>query len=163
MRQLQSEVILSRPSEERLEAWRLFWTAATALGDVMETQLRADADLPLRWYDVLIHLEDAPAGLRITDLADQILFSKSGFTRVIDKMEDAGLVRRERPESDRRVVLVHLTDQGRERMEHARSFHRHHIEQLFAKHLSDADVRALARALGKVSNAVRPLRPGRVR
>lgn len=159
---MQSELKLSRPSAERLEAWRLFWTAATAVGDVMEAALLADAGLPLRWYDVLIHLEDAPGGLRMADLAEQILFSKSGFTRVIDKMEAEGLVRRDRPEDDRRVVLVTLTDAGREAMEHARRFHRHHIEQLFAKHLSDADVRALARALGKVSAAVRPLRPGRI-
>lgn len=160
---MQSELILSSPPVERLRTWRLFWEAATALGDVMDAELQQEAGLSLRWYDVLVHLEDAPAGLPMAELADQILFSKSGLTRVVDSMEAAGLVRRERKEGDRRVVLVSLTDAGRAAMEHARRFHRHHIQLLFAQHLSDAEVRVLDRALGKVREAVRPLRPGRIR
>jgi len=90
-----------------------------------------------RWYDVLVHLEESPQGIPMNELAERILYSKSGFTRVVDRMEKAELVRRVRPEHDRRSILVVLTDKGTETMEHARRHHRHGIEQHFSRHLSD--------------------------
>jgi DNA-binding MarR family transcriptional regulator len=130
---------------------------------VLDTELERDAGLPLRSYDVLVHLEETPDGLRMNELAERILYSKSGFTRVVDRLEEAGLVRRVRPESDRRSILVVLTDEGRSAMEQARHDHRHSIEEHFSRHLTDADIRALTRALEKISAHVRPLRPGRIR
>jgi DNA-binding MarR family transcriptional regulator len=78
-------------------------------------------------------------------------------------MEEAGLVRRVRPEHDRRTILVVLTDEGKETMERARRYHRDGIERYFSQHLSGHEIRALTRALEKVSLHVRPLRPGRIR
>jgi DNA-binding MarR family transcriptional regulator len=153
---------LSSPSPERLRAWQLYFESALALIDVLDTELERDTGLPLRWYDVLVHLEDTPAGLRMNDLAERILYSKSGFTRVVDKLEAAGLVRRVRPEHDRRSVLVLLTNQGRDTMEHARRHHRNGIEQHFSHHLTDTDIKALTRALEKISTQAHPLRPGRI-
>jgi DNA-binding MarR family transcriptional regulator len=160
--QSQDEQSLSSPSPERLRAWRLFFESALAVIDVLEVEMERDAGFPLPWYDVLVQLEDAPEGRRMNELADQILYSKSGLTRVVDRMEKAGLVRRVRPENDRRSIFVSLTDEGRETMERARRHHRDGIEQHFAGHLSDGDVKALTRALEKVSAHARPLRPGRV-
>jgi DNA-binding MarR family transcriptional regulator len=154
---------LSTPSKEGLRAWRLYFESALALNDVLGDELERDAGIPVRWYDVLVQLEDAPDGLRMNDLAERILYSKSGFTRVIDRMEEEGLVSRVRPASDRRAILIVLTDAGRETMARARRHHRHGIEEHFAAHLTDADVKALTRALERVSAHVRPLRPGRVR
>jgi len=154
---------LSSPSPERLRVWRLYFESSLALLDVLEAELERDVELPVRWYDVLVQLEESPDGLRMNELADRILYSKSGFTRVIDRMDEAGLVRRERPESDRRSILVILTDEGRSTLERARRFHRHGIEQHFSRHLTDSDVKALARVFEKVSAHVRPLRPGRIR
>ena len=154
---------LSSPSAERLRAWRLYVESALALVDVLDTELERDAGIPLRWYDVLVHLEETPEGLRMNELADRILYSKSGFTRVVDRMEEAGLVRRVRPDNDRRSILVVLTDKGRETMETARSDHRKAIEQHFSQHLTDSDIKALTKALEKVSDHARPLRPGRIR
>ena len=156
------EQLLSSPSPERLRAWRLYFESALALIDVLDGELERDAGLPMRWYDVLVQLEDAPDGLRMNELAERILYSKSGFTRVVDKMEAAGLVRRLRPEHDRRSVFVLLTDQGRETMQRARHHHRHGIEEHFSRHLADTDIRALTRALEKISSHARPLRPGRI-
>ena len=153
---------LSTPPPERLRAWRLYFESVLALADVLDRELERDAGIPLRWYDTLVHLEDEPEGLRMNELAERILYSKSGFTRVVDRMEAAGLVRRLRPENDRRSVRVVLTDAGRETLEHARRHHRHGIEQHFASHLTDSDVKALARVLEKVSAHARPLRPGRI-
>ena len=153
---------LSSPPPERLRAWRLYFESVLALADVLDRELERDAGIPLRWYDALIHLEDAPDGLRMNELAERILYSKSGFTRVVDRLEAADLVRRVRPENDRRSVRVVLTDAGRITLERARRHHRHGIEQHFARHLDDDDVQALARALEKVSTHARPLRPGRI-
>jgi DNA-binding MarR family transcriptional regulator len=157
------EQSLSNPSAERLRAWRLYFESALALIDVLDAALERDAGIPLRWYDALVHLEETPDGLRMNELAERILYSKSGFTRVVDRLEEAGLVQRVRPENDRRSILVVLTDQGRTTMEQARRHHRHAIEQHFSQHLSDSDIKALTRALEKLSAHARPLRPGRIR
>src|SRR6476659_5896567 len=123
-RQLSSEEqSLSSPSRERLLAWRLYFESALALTDVLDSELERDAGIPLRWYDALIHLEESPEGLRMNELAERILYSKSGFTRVVDRLEEASLVRRVRPENDRRSILVVLTDQGRATIDQARSHH----------------------------------------
>src|SRR5438094_5855085 len=167
-KQLQGELSqraqsLSSPSLERLRAWRLYFESALVLTDVLDAELERDAGIPLRWYDTLVHLEETPDGLRMNKLAERILYSKSGFTRVVDRMEEAGLVRRVRPENDRRSILVVLTDEGRNTMEQARRHHRHAIEQHFSQHLSDSDIKALTHALEKLSAHARPLRPGRIR
>ena len=154
---------LSSPSPERLRCWRLFFESALALLDILDAELERDAGISQRWYDALVHLEESPEGVPMKLLADRILYSKSGFTRVVDRMEEAGLIRRVRPEHDRRTILVVLTDQGRAALEHARRYHRDGIERHFAQHLSDTDVKALTHALEKVSAHARPLRPGRIR
>jgi DNA-binding MarR family transcriptional regulator len=153
---------LSSPSRAQLRAWRLYFESALALTDVLDAELERDAGIPLRWYDVLVKLEDNPEGLRMNALAEQILYSKSGFTRVVDRMEEARLVRRVRPENDRRSILVVLTDEGRNTMERARRHHRRAIEQHFSRHLTNADIKALTRALERLSAHARPLRPGRI-
>src|SRR5215212_8678568 len=159
----QSKETLSSPSSERLLTWRLYFESALALIDVLDSELERDAGIPLRSYDVLVHLEETPEGLRMNELAERILYSKSGFTRVVDRLEEAGLVRRVRPETDRRSILVVLTDEGRKTMERARRHHRNAIEEHFSRHLADSDVKALTDALEKLSAHARPLRPGRIR
>jgi DNA-binding MarR family transcriptional regulator len=156
------EQTLSSPSPERLRCWRLYIESALALVDVLDTELQEAAGISQRWYDVLVHLEESPDGIPMTELADQILYSKSGFTRVIDRMEEAGLVSRVRPPNDRRSILVTITDQGTQTMERARRHHRDGIERHFSQHLTDADTTALSRALEKISSHARPVRPGRI-
>ena len=134
-----------------------------ALIDVLGADMEEGAGIPMRWYDVLIHLEDEPDGLRMKDLAERILYSKSGFTNVVDRMEKEGLVERVRPENDRRSILVVLTDAGRAKMNEARKGHRAALDEHFSRHLSDSDVKALTRAFEKLSEHARPLRPGRIR
>ena len=167
-KQLHSELFqegqsLSSPSPEGLRAWRLFFESALALLDVLDSELEHTVGIPMRWYDALVHLEEAPEGIRMNELAERILYSKSGFTRVIDRMEEAQLVRRIRPEHDRRSILVVLTDEGAETLQRARRHHRDGIERHFSRYLTDNDVKALTRALEKVSTHARPLRPGRIR
>ena len=99
----------------------------------------------------------------MSELAGRILHSKSGFTRLVDKMEEAGLVRRVRPEHDRRSILVVLTELGAETMHRARRYHRDGIERHFSQHLTDNEIKVLTHALEKISTHARPLRPGRIR
>ena len=167
-KQLRSELShrersLSSPSPERLRAWRLYLESALALIDVLNAESERDLGIPLRWYDVLVHLDEASEGLRMNVLADRILYSKSGLTRVIDRMEEASLVRRVRPENDRRSILVVLTEVGRNTLEQARYHHRLGVEEHFSRHLTDADIRALTPAFEKISSHARALRIGTVR
>jgi DNA-binding MarR family transcriptional regulator len=153
---------MSSLSSERLGAWRLFFESALVLIDLLDDDFRRHSGFSPRWYDVLVHLEETPDGLRMSELAEMISYSKSGLTRVIDGMEDAGLIRRYRPENDRRSVFVFQTDNGREAMTEARRRHHKWIEQHFSAPLTDADINALTRAFEKLSDHVRPLRPGRI-
>ncbi len=157
------EQTLSSPTPAGLRAWRIFFESALALMDLLGTELEQAVGIPMRWYDVLVQLEESPEGLPMNVLAERILHSKSGFTRIVDRMEEEGLVSRVRPKNDRRTILVVLTEEGRETMEEARRHHRDGIERHFAAHLADEDVKCLTSALEKVSTHARPLRPGRIR
>jgi DNA-binding MarR family transcriptional regulator len=153
---------LSSLSPERLRAWRLYFESALALLDTLEHDFERDAGFPVQWYDVLVHLEETPDGLRMSELAQKVLFSKSGFTRVVDKMEAAGLVRRVRPENDRRSIFILQTPEGRAAMQRARPPHHQWVQENFTGLLSDGDIKAITRALEKISDHARPLRPGRI-
>lgn len=159
----QREAKLSSPSHEQLQAWRLFFDASLAIFDVLESEMEHDSGMNFLTYGVLIHIEDEPDGLRMNEIADRVLYSKSGFTRVVDRLEKQGFVRRIRPENDRRSIFVAITEDGRAAMEKARALHRHGIEQHFAQQLTDTDIKALTKAFGKLQQHLRPLRPGRTR
>jgi DNA-binding MarR family transcriptional regulator len=157
-----TERSLSSPTREELVAWRVFFECALALPDILDAELRAADCLSFRWYDVMVQLEEAGEGLPMNELASRILASKSGLTRVIDKMEEAGLVRRERPAGDRRVVLVFATPKGLEALRQSRVIHRDGIYRHFTEHLDERELARLRTMLQKVREHVRPLRPGRI-
>lgn len=159
---MHSEVSLSSPTRKQLVEWRVFLETAYALIDILDAELQSERGITLRWYDALVQLEEAERAVRMNELADRILFSKSGLTRVIDRMEEAGLVRRERSATDRRVVNVVITERGLEALQEARAVHRRGILEHFAQHLDDPELSALADSLEKVRDHVRPLRPGRI-
>jgi DNA-binding MarR family transcriptional regulator len=91
---------MSRPTRQQLVDWRVFLESAFALIDILDAERQSERKITLAWYDALVHLEDATDGVGMTELANQILASKSGPTRVIDRMKAGGLVRRERPPED---------------------------------------------------------------
>lgn len=153
---------MSSPTPSQLVQWRVFLEAAYALIDILDAELRAERNLTLRWYDVLVQLEEAERGLSMSELAGRILFSKSGLTRMIDRMEEARLVRRERTSDDRRVVEVAITPTGLETLQAARAVHRRGIQEHFVQHLREKELASMAKALESVRDHVRPLRPGRI-
>ena len=153
---------MSSPTAEQRAIWRVFLECGYALIDVLDGELQAEAGMTLRWYDVLVNLEEAEHPVRMNELAGRILASKSGLTRVIDRMEEAGLVERRRPPEDRRAIEVVITPKGEEALQAARLVHRRGIHEHFARHLSEHDFASLRDALESVHDHVRPLRPGRI-
>jgi DNA-binding MarR family transcriptional regulator len=153
---------MSSPTSRQLASWRVFLETAWALIDILDDELQTERKINLVWYDALVHLQEAPDGLGMTELANRILASKSGLTRVIDRMQAAGLVRRERPPEDRRVVKVLITPEGLQTLHDARVVHRRGIHEHFGQHLNTRELAALATTLEKVRDHVRPLRPGRI-
>jgi DNA-binding MarR family transcriptional regulator len=159
---LQTETALSSPTREQLAIWRVFLECGYALIDILDAELQAEARMTLRWYDVLVNLEEVEHPLRMNELASRILASKSGLTRVIDRMAEAGLVERQRPRDDRRAIEVVMTPAGAQALQAARLVHRRGIYEHFAQHLDDRKFAALLDALEPVHDHVRPLRPGRI-
>jgi DNA-binding MarR family transcriptional regulator len=153
---------VSTLTPERLRAWRLFFESALAMLDVLDSDAEHSLGIPMQYYDVLVHLEETPDGLRMNELADKILYSKSGLTRVVDRMEKAGLVRRYRPDNDRRSVFVLQTANGRQTMEAARARHHEWIDENFSRLLTGNDISAITRAFQKLSAHARTQRPGRI-
>ena len=139
-----------KKDDDRIEAWRRFLVAHAALIDVLEDELQAAHGLPLAWYDVLIQLNTTGGRRRMSELAQSVLISRSGLTRLIDRMEAAGLVTREQCPNDRRGSEAVLTDDGLAALRKASPTHLRGIEQHFTRHLSATEVKALTAALGKV-------------
>ena len=134
--------------------WREFLEAHAVVVGALEAELGVERDLPLTWYDVLVSLSEAPdRRLRMQDLASRVLFSRSGLTRLLDRMAAAGLVKRERCDDDRRGTFAVLTAAGGRRLRDASGVHLRGVREHFDRHLTDTDVRALHHALRKVLDA----------
>ena len=142
------------PSETGMYAWRAFLnTHATVIG-ALERELDEELGLPIGWYDVLTNLSDAPEGrLRMQHLAESVVLSRSGLTRLVDRMERGGLVAREMCPIDRRGTYAVITPEGRAALQRAAPTHIRGIQQHFLRHMDAEDLRALRRILEKVLRA----------
>ena len=140
-----------KPDPQRLATWEALIRTIGSLMTTFEKELLDAKDLPLPWYDVLIQLSAAPEGrLRIQSLANSVVLSNSGLTRLLDRMERAGLVRREPSPEDRRGYYAIITDQGSQLYSCAKPIHEQGIHRHFTQYLSEADVRALRAVIKKV-------------
>ena len=134
-----------------MAAWEGLIGTVGALLRTFDEELRESEKLTLSWYEVLFQLDDAPEKrVRMRDLADRIVLSRSGLTRLIDRMGSAGLVDREPSKEDRRGYYAVLTEEGRRVLGRARPIHRRGIHDHFTKHLAERDVKALAAIVAKV-------------
>jgi DNA-binding MarR family transcriptional regulator len=146
----------ARPDPAQLAAWRLLLEAHATVTELLEHELVAARRLPLSRYDVLLNLAEAPGGrLRMQELSASVLLSKSGLSRLVDRMVAAGLVRRERCEDDRRGWFAVLTDQGRSALRRAAPVHLRGIHEHFTRHLSPEEVEVLTATLSRVVAAAR--------
>ena len=128
-----------------LGAWRGLLRVHTALVRELDDELDAVHGLPLTSYDVLIYLQSAPdKRLRMAELADSVLLSRSGVTRLVDRLERDGLIVRDTCTSDGRGCFAVLTDAGEEMLSRARPTHLDGVRELFLRHFSETELGQLA-------------------
>src|SRR5216683_3194632 len=138
------------PGRRGLAAWRSLLRAHATLMRRLDTDLERETGLALADFDVLAQLAAAHGELRMTELADRALISRSGMTRRVARLVSEGLVRRDRAGTDARGVVVALTQAGIARLAATAPVHARGISKLFVGQLNDRELALLERALNKV-------------
>src|SRR3954467_4444944 len=139
-------------SDPRLDVWRSFLLAHARLFRLLDEELRAEHGVSLPEYDALLQLAQAPdRRLRMSQLASRVLLSKSGVTRLIDRLVADGYVARSQCSTDARGAEAVLTPEGLERLRAAATTHLRGIETYFLGALDEADLPALRRSMDSVS------------
>jgi DNA-binding MarR family transcriptional regulator len=141
-------------SELEMDAWAGFLRAHATLVRELDDELTRAHDLPLSSYDVLVQLASATGGeMRMSQLADAVLLSRSGLSRLVARLVDQGLVERRECASDGRGAFATLTEEGRRRLDEARETHRAGVRERFLSRLSDAQKRQLGGAWKRILDA----------
>lgn len=139
------------PGRAELASWRSFLRAHAGITKLLESELEIEQRLSLAAYDVLVQLSEAPEHrLRMTELADAVLLSRSGVTRLVGRLETVGLVARAKVAADGRGVTAQLTDAGYERLRIAATTHLRGILRHFADRLETDDLADLERITRKL-------------
>jgi DNA-binding MarR family transcriptional regulator len=147
----------TRPSSRQLAAWRAFLEAHHGVVALLADELE-QAGLQLGFYDVLIHLSEAETpGLRMADLARRVLISRSGLTRLINRMEEEGLVLREPSPEDGRGYYVLPTPRGEAALRRASPTHLEGVHRHFSSLLTDEETEVLLAALARVARMANPV------
>lgn len=141
----------TRVDPEQMEVWRTFLRAHASLVRRLEADLLDKHSLPLAWYDVLARLvESEDHRLRMSELADRVMLSPSGLTRLIDRLEANGLVSREHAEGDGRGLYAVLTEEGYRRLRDASGTHLRGIQEYVISNYSPDELQEIARLLGRL-------------
>ena len=142
---------ISRLDTRELRAWRGLLHVYAQLSKALDAQLVAEHGLPLTSYEVLMYLSDADGGrMRMNELADSVLLSRSGLTRLVDRLERDGYMERCSCAHDARGAFAVLTPAGREKVEAARVTHLAGVRQLFLSHFSEDELDTLGDAMDRV-------------
>jgi DNA-binding MarR family transcriptional regulator len=147
----------ARLTDLELQAWQAFLHSHHQVIGKLDAELRAEHGLTLGDYDVLLRLARAPErSLRMTELAQRVMISPSGLTRVVDGLEEEGLVQRRRAGEDARVIFARLTDKGRDLLRRASNTHLRGISEHFTGRLTETQLRQVAAALEVISGPHKP-------
>ncbi len=130
-------------NDDEIRAWEAFVRAHRFLVSQIDAELQEAHDLPLFWYEALIQIERAGDPLRMHQLADRLLLSRSAASRFVDRLEEHGLVRRTLAQKDRRGMEVSLTPLGSQRLGNARQTHAVCVRRYFLDHLDQEGLEAL--------------------
>jgi DNA-binding MarR family transcriptional regulator len=145
-------VAVEQLDKQELAAWRGMLRIHSALTRALDAELTERHGLPLTSYEVLLFLADAPGGrMRMSELADSVLLSRSGLTRLVDRLERDGLLEREPCEEDARGYFAAITDSGRTLFDEARRTHLAGVRERFVDRLSRDDLRTLGELWEKVA------------
>lgn len=140
--------------DDRFNAWLNLLQAYSVVTSRIEARLDAATGLSLPEHEVLIRLSQTPEQrMRMLDLSGLLLLSKSGVTRLVDRLEKRGLVERKMSPDDRRVVHAELTDGGSKALADASPVLAAAIKDVFSQHLTDRDVTSLRATLRKILRA----------
>jgi DNA-binding MarR family transcriptional regulator len=139
------------PGRRGLLAWDALLRAHATLLRQLEIDLASKTGLALADFDVLAQLAIAGGSLRMTELADHALISRSGMTRRVTRLVHEGLVRREHADADGRGVAVRLTKSGLDRLTVAAPVHMRSVTDLFLAKLDDQELAVLESALARVT------------
>jgi DNA-binding MarR family transcriptional regulator len=137
--------------ERELRAWRGMLRIHATLTKALDADLEAEHGLPLSSYEVLLHLDDAEGQrMRMSDLAAMVILSRSGLTRLVDRLEREGLIARESCPSDARGSFATLTPAGRRKLTAARATHLGGVRSMFLDHFSPDELELLGSAWERV-------------
>jgi DNA-binding MarR family transcriptional regulator len=136
---------------EPFRAWMNLLQAQAVVSEALEARLQAEVDLSLAEHEALARLSSASEGrFRMAELAGLMLVSKSGVTRLVDRLEERQLVERVTCPTDRRVTYAEITPKGRRALERANPVLEAGLADSFGRYLASGDVRTLRRSLRKV-------------
>ena len=146
-----AQISTEQAIEPTVRAWTRLLRAYASTTRLLSAELQEAHGLSLNDYEALLVLSRADGGrLKRVDLARSLMLTPSGITRLLEGLEDAGLVERAACATDLRVTYAHLTDAGREKLESASRGHIASIRALFEEHFAQDEVEAIAEILGKL-------------
>ncbi len=141
--------------DEKVTLFGLLLETNARLARGLGVELEATCELPLAWFEVLLQLRKSPDGrLKMSQIADAIVHSTGGTTRLIDRLEETGLVARTLCPTDRRAIHVAITPAGNDKLDAALAVHLDYLDQHLAGRLSEVERRSLSALLGKLNSAV---------
>ncbi len=147
----------AEPFGIRHRAWRAVMEMHGAVVAVLDAELRSAAHIDLQTYDALLHVYEAgQAGIRMTELAQNVVMSKSGLTTLVDRIEKRDWMRRIPDPADRRVTRITLTSMGAEVFRSAARVHVAGIETYFACRVTDDEANVIAETLERIREGIRP-------
>lgn len=139
---------------EARAAFPVFLKSCALMVDRLDRELQERVGIQLTWYEVLAQLSSSPDGrMPMKQLAESVSLSKSGITRLVDRMERSGLVQRHSCHNDGRVCFAGLTRRGLSVLQFARPVAAEGVEEYFARHVTEEEARVMAGALKRVLEA----------
>lgn len=144
-------------NEDEMRLFRAFLAASSGITSRLDTLLKASSGIALDDYEVLVHLSESPDHrLRMSELSDQILHSRSRLTQRIDRLVRRGLVEREKCETDARGTWAVLTADGFDALRDAAPHHVEHVRENLLAHISEEEVPIIVPILERLTGGVRP-------
>ena len=143
----------------RFEAWRTFMQNYGVITDLMRRRFAETLDLPMVWYEILLHINAGPCRQRaFSELEELMVLSQSGLSQLVSRMEANGLLTRTTDTNDGRRTILMLTDAGADLFAECAAVHRTSINEYFADRLTDEEAAIIASAFGRILEEVTVLR-----
>ena len=148
---------------DAVAAWRSVLLAHSRALRAIESDLEAAGTIPLTWYDVLLELLGAGGRLRMQELGDRVVLSRTRVSRLVDELEQRGLVTREPDDTDGRVTYAAITAAGKKVLRSTAPLYRRGIDEHFTRHITADEQEVIATALSRVAESHRPTAGPRAR